>query len=65
MREDYWRKVPQIKRMEFHYIPEPATRVAMLRRGEVDVATLMQGVFYEDVKKDSNLRLLEPLSPTR
>ena len=63
--EDYWRKVPQIKRMEFHYIPEPATRVAMLRRGEVDVATLLQGVFYEDVKKDPNLRLLEPLSPTR
>jgi len=63
--EDYWRKVPQVKRMEFHYIPEPATRVAMLRRGEVDVATLLQGVFYEDVKKDSALRLLEPLSPTR
>jgi len=63
--EDYWRKVPQVKRMEFHYIPEPATRLAMLRRGEADVATLMQGVFYEDLKKDPKLKLLEPLSPTR
>ena len=63
--EEYWRKVPTVKRMEFLYIPEPATRLAMLRRGEVDVATLMQGVFYEDLKKDSKLRLLEPLSPTR
>ena len=37
----------------------------MVKRGEADIATLMQGVFYEDVKKDPNLRLLSPLSPTR
>jgi peptide/nickel transport system substrate-binding protein len=63
--EDYWRKVPHIKRMEFHIVSEPATRLAMARRGEVDIATLMQGVFYEDLKKDPNLRMLAPLSPTR
>ncbi len=62
--EDYWRKVPQVKRMEFYTVAEPATRMAMVRRGEADIATLMQGVFYEDVKKDSKLRLLSPLSPT-
>jgi peptide/nickel transport system substrate-binding protein len=62
--EGYWRKVPKIKRVEFIRIPEPATRLAMVKRGEVDIATLMQGVFYEDVKKDKNLRLLHPLSPT-
>ncbi|MDP3039921.1 MAG: ABC transporter substrate-binding protein, partial [Deltaproteobacteria bacterium] len=50
--EGFWRKVPPIKRMEFHIIPEPATRLAMARRGEADIATLMQGVFYEDLKKD-------------
>jgi peptide/nickel transport system substrate-binding protein len=53
--EGYWRKAPHIKRMEFLIVSEPATRLAMVRRGEVDVATLMQGVFYEDVKKDPNL----------
>ena len=63
--EEYWRKVPHIKRMEFHIIPEPATRLAMAGRGEVDISTLMQGVFYENLKKDPNLRLLSPLSPTR
>ena len=62
--KDYWRKVPNIKRIEFIRVPDPATRLAMVRRGEVDIATLMQGVFYEDVKKDKNLRLLHPLSPT-
>jgi peptide/nickel transport system substrate-binding protein len=36
----------------------------MLKRGEVDLATLMQGVFYEDVKKDPKLRLLMVQSPT-
>lgn len=63
--EGYWKKVPHIKRIEFHIIPEPATRLAMVKRGEMDIATLMQGVFYEDAKKDRNLRILSPLSPTR
>jgi peptide/nickel transport system substrate-binding protein len=63
--EDYWRKVPSIKRMEFYIVPEPATRVAMVRRGEVDIATLIQGVFYQDVKKDPNLRLFSPSSTSQ
>lgn len=62
--EGYWRKVPHIKRMEFHTISEPATRLAMVRRGEMDAATLMQGVFNEDVRKDPKLRLFSPLSAT-
>ena len=61
--EEYWRKTPHIKRLEFLIVTEPATRLAMVRRGEVDIALLMQGVFYEDVKKDSTLRLLHPVSP--
>ena len=58
--EGYWRKVPNIKRMEFTTVSEPATRLAMVKRGETDVATLMIDVFYEDVKKDPKLRLLVP-----
>ena len=61
--EEYWRKVPHIKRLEFYTVAEPATRLAMVRRGEADISTLMQGVFYEDLKKDQNLRLLQPRSP--
>ena len=56
--EQYWRKVPNIKRLEFYNVAEPATRLAMVKRGEVDIATLMQGIFYEDVKKDPALRLV-------
>lgn len=51
--------------MEFYSVTEPATRLAMVKRGEADIATLMQGVFYEDVKKDKNLRLLSSLSPAQ
>jgi len=61
--EEYWRKVPNIKRLEFYTVSEPATRLAMVRRGEADIGTLMQGVFYEDLKKDQSLRLLHPRSP--
>lgn len=63
--EGYWKKVPNIKRMEFYTIPEPATRFAMVKRGEVDIALLMQGIYYESVKRDPSLRLMTPLSPTR
>jgi peptide/nickel transport system substrate-binding protein len=63
--EGYWRKVPNIKRIELHIIAEPATRLAMVKRGEVDAATLMQGIYYEDVKKDPNLTMYAAESPTR
>ncbi len=54
--EDYWRKVPNIKRIEIYSVLEPATRLAMVKRGEVDTSSQMTGVFYEDLKKDPNLR---------
>lgn len=63
--EGYWRKVPNVKRLEFTTVSEPATRLAMVRRGETDVATLMIDVFYQDVKKDPKLRLLVPFSPSQ
>ncbi len=63
--EGFWRKTPSIKRLEFITVREPATRLAMLKRGEVLMATLMQDVFYKEVQKDKSLRLLSPLSPTR
>jgi peptide/nickel transport system substrate-binding protein len=61
--EGFWRKVPHIKRIEFHIVPEPGTRLTMVKRGEADIGTLMQGVFYEDLKKTTALRMLAPISP--
>ncbi len=63
--EQFWRKVPRIKRMEFHSVSEPATRLAMVKRGEMDVATLMIDVHFQEVKRDPRLRLLIPFSPSQ
>jgi len=62
--KDYWRKEPNIKRLEFDIVPEPATRYAMLKRGEVDVATLMITELYDKVKADPTLRTAEPVAST-
>ena len=39
--EGYWRKMPSVKRLVFKSVPESTTRMAMLKRGEVDVAYLL------------------------
>jgi peptide/nickel transport system substrate-binding protein len=62
--DGYWRKTPSIKRLEIYIVREPGTRLTMAKRGEVDISTLLQGVFYESAKKDPKLRVLSPLSPT-
>jgi peptide/nickel transport system substrate-binding protein len=63
--DGFWRKTPHVKRMEFNIVGEMSTRYAMVKRGDVDIATLMIDVFYQRVKKDSDLRLMTPESPTR
>ena len=41
--EKYWRKTPAVKRMVWKAVPEDLTRLAMLKRGEVDVAYSLRG----------------------
>src|SRR3989442_2639249 len=36
--EDYLRKAPHVKRLVFKTVPDATTRMAMLKRGEVDIA---------------------------
>jgi peptide/nickel transport system substrate-binding protein len=55
--EQYWRKVPSVKRLVYKSVPDSSTRLAMLRRGEVDVAYLLDGPLAQDIKRDSNLKL--------
>jgi peptide/nickel transport system substrate-binding protein len=55
--EGYWRKVPHVKRLVFKSVPEATTRLAMLKKGEVDVAYLLDAPLAEEVKRDSTLRL--------
>ena len=55
--ESYWRKVPHVKRLVFKSVPDAATRLAMLKRGEVDVAYLLEGALAQEAKRDPNLKL--------
>jgi peptide/nickel transport system substrate-binding protein len=55
--EGYWRKVPSVKRLVFKSVPEATTRAAMLKRGEVDIAFLLDVPQAQEVKRDPNLRL--------
>jgi peptide/nickel transport system substrate-binding protein len=55
--EGYWRKMPSVKRLVYKSVPEATTRLAMLKRGEVDVAYLLDGPMAEEVKRDPTLKL--------
>jgi peptide/nickel transport system substrate-binding protein len=55
--EGYWRKMPSVKRIVFKSVPEPTTRLAMLKRGEVDIAYLLDAPQAEEVKRDPSLKL--------
>ena len=56
--EDYWRKVPSVKRLVFQSVPEATTRLAMLKNGEVDVAYLLEGELGASIRNDPKLRLV-------
>ena len=55
--EGYWRKVPSVKRIVMKSVPESTTRVAMLKRGEVDIAYLLEVPQAEEIKRDPNLKV--------
>src|SRR5712664_171253 len=55
--ESYWRKVPSVKRLVYKSVPESTTGLAMLKRGEVDVAYLLDVPQAQEVKRDPNLKL--------
>jgi peptide/nickel transport system substrate-binding protein len=53
--ENYWKKTPKVKTIVMKSVKEGATRLAMLKRGEVDIAYNMSGPLGDEVKKDPNL----------
>ena len=55
--EAYWRKVPSVKRLVLKSVPDEATRLAMLKRGEADVVYLLQGELATEVKRTPGLTL--------
>jgi peptide/nickel transport system substrate-binding protein len=55
--DGYWRKAPAVKRLVFKAIPDEATRLAALKRGEVDVAYGMSGALAEEIRRTPGLTL--------
>src|SRR5215470_12346403 len=60
---DYWRKTPYVKRLVFKSVPEPTTRLAMLKKREADVAYAMYSTLAEEIKRDPDLKLEPVLIP--
>jgi peptide/nickel transport system substrate-binding protein len=54
----YWRKTPAVKRMVWKTVTEDLTRMAMLKRGEVDIAYSLRGPLGEEVKRTPGLKLV-------
>jgi peptide/nickel transport system substrate-binding protein len=55
--EQYWRKTPSVKRLIFRSVPDDTTRLAMLKRDEVDMAYQIRGPLAEEVRRTPGLTL--------
>ncbi|HYE92020.1 MAG TPA: ABC transporter substrate-binding protein [Terriglobales bacterium] len=53
----YWRKTPAVKRLVWRTVTEDLTRLAMLKRGEVDVAYSLRGPLGEEAKRTPGVTL--------
>ena len=54
----YWRRVPSVKRLVMKSVSEGTTRVAMLKKGEADMAFLLEGPDAENVTRDPRFSLV-------
>jgi peptide/nickel transport system substrate-binding protein len=55
--DQYWRKAPNVKRLVMRSIPDEATRLAALKRGEVDIGYAIRGELAEDLRRTPGLTL--------
>jgi peptide/nickel transport system substrate-binding protein len=55
--DGYWRKTPSVKRLVMKSIPDESTRLAALKRGEVDIAYSIRGELAQELQKTPGLAL--------
>ena len=55
--DQYWRKAPSVKRLVFRVIPDESTRLAALKRGEVDIVYSVRGELAEELQRTPGLSL--------
>src|SRR5256886_10713130 len=53
--EQYWRKVPNVKRLVPRAIPDQATRLAALKPGEGDIAYAIRGAMADELQRTPGL----------
>src|SRR5439155_4424979 len=53
--DQYWRKTPSVKRLVFKSIPDEATRLAALKRGEIDIVYSIRGELAEELQRTPGL----------
>jgi peptide/nickel transport system substrate-binding protein len=55
--DGYWRKSPNVKTLVFKVIPDDGTRLAALKRGEIDIAYGLVGALAEEVQRTPGMQL--------
>src|SRR5262245_52136549 len=55
--EQYWRKTPSVRTIVMRSIPDEATRLAMLKRGEADISFVFRGPMAEEIRRTPGLTL--------
>lgn len=55
--DGYWRKPPNVKRLVMKVIPDEATRLAALKRGEIDIAYSIRAELAEELRRTPGLSL--------
>src|SRR3989475_63101 len=55
--DQYWRKRPNVRRLVFKVIPDESTRLAALKRGEVDIVYSIRGALAEELRRTPGLQL--------
>ncbi|MEJ0015505.1 MAG: ABC transporter substrate-binding protein [Acetobacteraceae bacterium] len=55
--EAYWRKTPSVKRIVLRVIPDESTRLAALKRGEIDIAYSIRAELAEELQRSPGLVL--------
>src|SRR2546422_7557962 len=55
--DQYWRKRPNVRRLVFKVIPDGSTRLAALKRGEVDIVYSIRGALAEELRRTPGVQL--------
>jgi len=55
--DEYWRKKPSVRRLVLRVIPDEATRLAALKRGEVDIAYSIRAELADELRRTPGLTL--------